>query len=1076
MNKKLPLAVVAMVAMGTAMAAAATNDWENLAVNSRNRLPARTYAMPLENEQAAFCDELEPATPYKKSLNGDWRIKWVGDPARRPVDFAAPDFDDSDWSIIDVPSCVELRGFGSPIYTNVNYPHKNEWPKILDRFTGKPDYNPVSSYRTKFTVPEGWGGRDVILRFDGVASAYYVWVNGKAVGYAEDSKLPSEFNITEFLTAGENTLAVQVFKWCDGSYLEDQDMFRFSGIFRDVAIWAMPKGGIWDFKVNAEVKRVEKVEKVEWEGNIAVEGIDGEWTATLYDADRTPVAKLSNSSNSSNLSNPSNSSNLSNLHLWSAETPYLYTLVVKKGNDIRMKRVGFKEQKVVGNTFYVNGKPIKLKGVNRHETHPENGRTVTLDDMKKDIELFKRYNIDTVRTCHYPDHYLWYDLCDKYGIYVIAEANVEGHEPGYKEHSLGLFDEFNHSIVERNERHTIFYRNNPSVTIWSLGNETGTGKCFANARDAVRKADPARPIHWERGNDVADIDSSMYPSVDWLWERGRKSVGGDGAEMKSETGGVGFAESRQKAGKPYIMCEYAHAMGNSLGNFQEYWDAIYSYPALVGGCIWDWADQALWKYDGFGGKYLAYGGDFDDHPNDGPFCVNGVVDPMRNVSPKLVEVAHVHRNIVVEKNEETGSLMLWNRFGFTNADKFSGKWEIIEDGVPVANGEFAPPAVAPLSRAELKLPALDEAVAKSDATKERFVNFSFATKEEAPFVPAGWVVAGDQIALPRIPKVEGKKGDVAGGAQSGEPEGSRLHVSEDADSVTVQRGGTTAVFDRFTGTLSFLTMRGVRVILDEVEGAVAGPHLTCVRAFTDNDNWMRTGNKWGAGNAGVEGAGLFQLKYHPGKIVAIDDGVRIVTDVAGTKGCGFTHEATWHFAQDGAITLDSKVVPYGEMPQLPRLGLSMRLTHPLENVRWYGRGPEENYIDRCTGSFVGIWSSTVAGQFVDYVRPQENGGKSGVRWVEFTDRQGHGVRFSAIGEPMFMRALHYEFEDLEFARHRNGQRRFRAPLRSHPEICVDLDVRQMGLGGASCGPVPMEKYTFDQTATVEWSLKIEAVK
>ena len=1059
--KYIPFATAALAALGASIAGAVTNDWENTEVNSRNRLAARTYSMPLAGEDAAFTDEIEPATPYKKSLNGLWRIKWVGDPARRPLDFFASDFDDSDWSEIDVPSCVEMRGFGSPIYTNVNYPHKNEWPKILDRFTGDADFNPVSSYRVKFTVPDGWDGRDVILRFDGVGSAFYVWVNGEEAGYAEDSKLPSEFDVTKFLKPGENVLAVQVFKWCDGSYLEDQDMFRYSGIFRDVTLWAKPKDGIWDFNVKATCSEKDGA----WSGSLSLEGIGGEWSATLYDANRASVATLSSSSPSADVASPV---------LWSAEKPYLYTLVVKKGDDVRMKRVGFKEQKVVGNTFYVNGKPIKLRGVNRHETSPENGRTVTLAEMVKDIELFKRYNIDTVRTCHYPDHHLWYDLCDKYGIYVIAEANIEAHEPGYRENSLGLFDEWNSSIVERNERNAIFYRNNPSVTIWSLGNETGTGKCFANARDAVRRADPTRPIHWERGNDIADIDSSMYPSVDWLWERGRKSAGDD--EMSSESGGTGFAESKQKAGKPYIMCEYAHAMGNALGNFQEYWDAIYSYPALVGGCIWDWADQAIWKYDGFGGRFLAYGGDFDDHPNDGPFCDNGVVDPLRNVSPKLVEVAHVYRCLAVENRENAAAFSLWNRFGFTDAAEFSGSWELLEDGACVAKGEFVTPSVSPLSHGELEIPALREAILRGDATKERFVNFSFATKVATPLVPAGWVVARDQLPLPRIPKVEEEKPENAETKDTEKPAEAPIYVDEDDESVTIQRGRTTAIFDRKSGTLSFLSMRGTRIILDEVDGATAGPHLTCVRAFTDNDNWMRTGNKWGAGNFGVEGAGLFQLRYHPGKITVTNDGVRIVTDVTGTKGCGFTHEATWHLASDGSLTLENKVTPYGKLPPLPRLGLSMRLTHPLENIRWYGRGPAENYIDRCTGSFVGIWSSTVTGQFVDYVRPQENGGKSGVRWVEFTDRLGHGVRFTALGEPMFMRALHYEFEDLEFSRHRNGQRRFRAPLRKHPEVCLDLDVRQTGLGGASCGPETMQEYRFDQNKPVEWSLKIEAVR
>ena len=473
--------------------AAEVNDWENLEVNSINRLPARTYAMPLADEQAAFSDALEPATPYAVSLNGDWKIKWVGDPARRPLDFWKTDFDDADWATIDVPSCVEMRGYGSPIYTNIRYPHKNEWPKILDRDSGTHDYNPVSSYRRTFVVPETWKNHKIILRFEGVGSAFYVWVNGKKVGYAEDSKLPSEFDITDFLNApstsaagakapSTNLLAVQVFKWCDGSFLEDQDMFRYSGIFRDVTLWSMPKDGIWDF--NVKTRPVNGYEN--WSLELELENGG---SASLYDAEQKKVGDLK----------PISKSNFQlqlKPRLWSAEDTYLYTLVVKKGSDIRAKKVGFKEQKIVGNTFLVNGMPVKMKGVNRHETNPENGRTVSLGDMLKDITLFKQFNINTVRTCHYPDHRLWYDLCDRYGVYVIAEANVEGHEPGYGDKGLGRFKEWDHSIVERNERHAVFYRNNPSVTMWSMGNETGHGDCFRHAIAAVKKIDPSRPVHW----------------------------------------------------------------------------------------------------------------------------------------------------------------------------------------------------------------------------------------------------------------------------------------------------------------------------------------------------------------------------------------------------------------------------------------------------------------------------------------------------------------------------------------------------------------------------------------------------
>ena len=615
-----------------------TNDWEDLAVSSRNRAPARTYSMPLANEAAALTDALEPETPYRLSLNGIWKISWAGNPDLRVKDFWRTDFSDADWFTIDVPSCVELRGFGSPGYVNVRYPHKMEWPLIRDRQSGAADYNPVSSYRRTFSVPESWKGRRVILRFDGVYSAYYVWINGRKVGYAEDSKLPSEFDVTAFLNEqGPNLLAVEVYRWCDGSYLEDQDMTRFSGIFRDVTLWSMPKDGIWDFVV-----RTRPVDGYEsWSLELELEN-GGD--ASLYDADGKKVGDLKPVSNSSFQLQLAP-------RLWSAEKPYLYTLVVRKGEDIRARKVGFKEVKVVGNTVLFNGKKIKFKGVNRHETNPENGRTVSMDDMLRDITLFKKYNINTVRTCHYPDHHLWYDLCDRYGIYVCAEANVEAHEPGYGEKGLGQFPEWMHSIVERNLRHVSFYRNHPSVTLWSMGNETGHGVCFANAIAQVKALDPSRPVHWQRGNSDADVDSRMYPSVEWLEERGR--LGDMPPNTKTMEDKYKVPENVQSSGKAFWMCEYAHAMGNSMGNFKEYWDVFYKYDSLTGGCIWDWADQAVWKYtdrvgaDGRQERYLAYGGDFDEQPNDGPFNCNGVVDPLRNVSAKLVEVGHVHRNLVV---------------------------------------------------------------------------------------------------------------------------------------------------------------------------------------------------------------------------------------------------------------------------------------------------------------------------------------------------------------------------------------------------------------------------------------------
>ena len=1078
--KKMILMTVALAAMAAAGAEGKKDPWEDFAVNSINRLPARTYSMPLADVQSALTDDLEPVTPYKMSLNGDWKIKWTGDPARRPADFWKTDFDDSGWETIDVPSCVEMRGYGTPGYTNVRYPHKDtsqpkdkDFGKILDRDTGAHDNNPVSSYRRTFTVPEGWAGRDVILRFDGVYSAYNVWVNGKFVGYAEDSKLPSEFDITSFLNPDTNLIAVEVFRWCDGSYLEDQDMFRFSGIFRDVTLWAKPKDGIWDFAVKASADgRLE----VDVDGSKVKKSGEGEQriSISLYDADGKKVGDLASSSASTY------ALHLSSPRLWSAEDPYLYTLVVKKGEDIRMRRVGFKDQKIDGSVFKVNGQAIKFKGVNRHETNPENGRTVSLDDMLADITLMKRYNINTVRTSHYPDHHLWYDLCDRYGIYLVAEANVEGHEPGYWEGSLGKFPEYDHTIVERNERHVVFCRNHPSVTLWSLGNETGHGDCFRHAIERIRAIDPSRPIHWERGNADADVDSKMYPSVEWLEGRGRIGDGGK-AELKSEEGGAGFVDADQTPGKCFFMCEYAHAMGNAIGNFDEYWQVYYAHPSLAGGCIWDWIDQAVWKptgrvdqKTGTAERYLAYGGDFDEEPNDGPFCCNGVIGPNREVTPKLVEVGHVHRNLVV-REAKAGGYELENRFGFTYADQFDGAWSLIEDGVEVASGKVAMPHLAPLTRGALVAEGLEAVLPTLDPKKEHFVNFAFATKTDSLWAKKGWIVARDQLALvlPEPPA------EASAESESAEAKGPaiKMGVEETAERVTVEIGRTTAIFDRKTGTLSTLIMKGVTVIDDPAPGICGGPQLTFLRAFTDNDRWMRDGGSWGIDRKkGINGSGLLQPRYHPGKIVVSNNTVKTVVDVTGAKGAGFIHETDWNFAVDGTVELVNRVTPYGRMPEaLPRLGLSMRLPLYLEHLRYYGRGPWENYCDRKTASFVGIYESTVRNQFVDYVRPQDNGGKSDVRWIEITDKHGRGARFSA-SEPLFVQALHYGWEDLEFARFENGARRHRTPLVPRDEVCLNLDVRQTGLGGASCGPVPMDKYRFDPNAPVNWTLKIESVR
>ena len=1069
---KLELRWIGVAAVFAAFVAEAA-EWEDLAVNAVNRLPPRSYTVPLADESAALTETLDPESPYSKSLNGIWKISWAGNPDLRVKDFWMDGFDDSDWFTVDVPSCLEMRGFGAPGYTNVRYPHANKWPKILDRDTGKPDYNPVASYRTTFTVPEAWAGRRVILRFDGVYSAYYVWVNGKKVGYAEDSKLPSEFDVTDCLAqrrgGSENVLAVEVYRWCDGSYLEDQDMLRFTGIFRDVTLWSMPKGGIWDFAVNVKLKVYNG--KCE-EAAFSIDGIDGDWTATLYDADNKQVAAL-------NSTLPTFHFPFSSLpRLWSAEKPYLYTLVLRKGDDIRAKKVGFKEQRIVGGRFLVNGQPVKFKGVNRHETSPDNGRSVTMADMLQDITLMKRYNVNAVRTSHYPNDRRWYDLCDRYGIYLIAEANVEGHEPGYGENALGRFPEWDHSIVERNLRHVLFYRNNPSVTMWSLGNETGHGECFDHAAAAIRKADPSRLIHWERCNAVADVDSTMYPTVEWLEQRGRLGAAASGS-MQSAADGDGYAMSGHSAGKSAFVCEYAHAMGNALGNYREYWDVFYRYDTLCGGCVWDWVDQAVWKYtdrldpqtDGRE-RYLAYGGDWDEFPNDGPFCCNGIIDPLRRVSAKLVEVAHVHRNLVVERgmgNGEwgtgNGEFVLWNRFCFTRANEFLCRWQLRENGVVTHGGSFDPPTIEPLSRGRFTVPGLAEAVAAAQMDAELFVDFSFETKRDEVWAKRGWTVARDQIALGKVWDFSMKRARPA-----------QTVVTGDDKTLTVVAGGTKAVFCSASGTLCELVMNGKTILKDAAPGIVSGPQFSCRRAFVDNDRWVVSG---GAGRASrkdgsFESLGLTQLTPHAHPLAVDGASVRATVDWFGRKSGGFRHVAVYSFGEDGSCTIANEVVPFGTLPKvLPRLGLSWKLDASLENMAYYGRGPHENYVDRLSGSFLGLWRTTVTDQYEPYVRPQDNGYKCDVRHVAFTDSDGRGVQFSA-SEPLFVQALHYGVEDLDFARHGRCEKRCYNPPRRRPEVCLNLDVRQLGLGGASCGPQPMAKYIFP-VETTKWTLKISPV-
>jgi len=981
-------------------------EWQDEQVTQVNREPARCASYPLADQKAALTAE-EPTTPYQLSLNGPWRYCWSGSPEQRPVDFWKTDYDVSSWALIPVPGCVELFGYGIPIYTNVRFPH-SATPPFIDR-----DYNPVSSYRRTFMVPNAWKGRTVFIRFEGVASAFYLWVNGQKVGFSEDSRLPAEFNIQKYLKEGENQLAVEVYRWSDGSYLEDQDFFRLSGIFRAVSLYATPKQELRDFVVQTKLDSTYtdamlslKVETRALEAGLTAATVV---QAELFDAEFRSVLKTEvKGAAEVAVKAP---------RLWSAEDPYLYTLVLTYGDDIRTCKVGFRQVEVKNGTVLVNGKVVKFLGVNRHDMHPDVGYSVTREVMLRDILLFKRNNINVVRTSHYPNDGYFYALCDRYGVYMVAEANVESHGMGYGKDSLSNKASWRHAHVERNVNHVLTFRNHPAIFMWSTGNESGPGVNFKAAYEGIKQVDTTRPVHYEGNSTYMDVDSNMYPSVPHVNERGKDTR------------------------KPYFVCEYAHAMGNSIGNLSEYVDAYYSSDSTIGGCIWDWTDQAVWKYsdkilpNGERERYLAYGGDFDDEINDGNFCANGVVDALRNESPKLAEVKRCYQKMCVGRSG-AAELVVTNRFSFTDGAAFDARWAVMCNGRCVEQGTFTGLNVAPLSCAKIPMPAI-----KTDAPGEYFLNISFHLKQKTAWADSGFEIARTQLYLTTVAATPPAVHKIA-----------RPTVHQDEQAVTVRGDDFEIAFARSSGTISKLVYGG-RVILADEQGIVRGPQLNTYRAFIDNDNWLRDN---------YMKSGLSQMRYHPKplQVTPQADGSVVVTSVVhadGFKSTGFIHEAEYRIAGNGQVTVLNSMRPYGNLPVLPRVGVKMMLDGAYENIAYYGRGPLENYVDRQTGSDVGYYESTVTEQYVNYIRPQECGGRSDVRWIAFTDKKGRGALFK-FDVPLFTTALHYQSEDLFFARHRPRQERRYFPLEPRKEICFSIDVAQTGLGGNSCGPRPLDCY------------------
>lgn len=1044
--------VVVFVCLGwMRQARAETLDWENPALLGRNKEPYHCTLLPYPDAASAL-EGTRDASPFHQSLNGTWKFHWVGQPDNRPRDFFKPEYDVSPWDEIPVPSVWQLQGYGIPIYTNVRYPFPPNPPHIPH------DYNPVGSYRRTFEIPETWRGRRVFIHFAGVESAFYLWLNGKEAGFSKNSMGPAEFEITSFLEDGENTLAVEVYRWSDGSYLEDQDMWRFSGIFRDVYLFATPEIHVRDFFVrcrfdddyrDATLQLTAKVRNYS-----ARTGGAHRLEAVLLDADGAPAGKapLIATEFGPLEAGEEQILELEALvkapHHWSPEEPYLYTFLLElktpSGDTVEVLscRFGFRDVAIRDAQLLVNGVPVKLKGVNRHEHDPWRGRAITHERMIQDIELLKRFNFNTVRTSHYPSDPKWYELCDRYGIFLIDEANLESHGMGYDLNStLGNRPDWEAAHLDRHTALVERDKNHPSVIIWSLGNEAGSGCNFEAGGRAIRALDPTRPIHYERMNDVADIDSVMYPHLDDL-----------------------IAEGKKDSSKPFIMCEYAHAMGNAVGNLQEYWEAIETHDRLIGGCIWEWADHGIFKAtddepreDGSRPWFWAYGGDFDDEPNDGNFCMDGLVFPDRSIPPKMWEVKKVYQYVAVAPVDlARGKIRIRNKHFFVNLNRYELRWSIREDGRIVEEGTLPPLDLPAGQETEFSIPFTTPSP-KPGA--EYTLRISFHLRDETLWADSGHEVAWEQM---RLPVESGKRPAAAFGSDSD------LKVQEGDTLVTVSGDGFTVRFSKSHGSIATIVYDG-QEILPRGGAIFHGPVLNLLRAFTDNDTRLIGGESL---KRDFYAAGLSQMRFYLKRFeVSRENGntARITAglDCLGSKGRGFRHECVYTIYPDGSIHLQNHLEPQGELPMLPRIGLKMVLAGELGHLAWYGRGPHESYPDRKAGAALGRYKGTVSAQYVPYPFPQECGNKEDVRWASLSNEAGKGVLL-VMDSPLSFSALRFTPGDLNRATHP-------CDLKPRRNITVCVDYRHCGLGNASCGPPVLDRYAL-HASTVDFGFALRPLR
>ncbi|RMD85712.1 MAG: DUF4981 domain-containing protein [Candidatus Dadabacteria bacterium] len=1024
-------------------------DWQDPAVLGRNKEPPRCTSTPFPDPAGAARRE-NRASPWRLSLNGPWKFHWSRSPEGRPRGFQRPDFDDRSWPVIPVPSNWQCEGYGVPIYTNARYPFAKDPPRVMspvpENWTKARLPNPVGSYRRRFVLPRSWRGAPVYLHFDGVKSAFYVWLNGRFVGYSQGSMTPAEFDLRPHLRPGENLLAVEVYRWSDGSYLEDQDMWRLSGIFRDVYLLRTANPQIRDFSARPIVRpdgtgllEVEVEIRNPSGGTMPAARLDlhlieegaglapGEAAQKHLSVPALPAGASVRLATSIPAGEP---------RLWSPEDPFLYRLVLvlrsagEGGNvlEARFCRVGFRDVRIAGGVLLLNGRPVELHGVNRHEHDPRRGRAIPRARMLEDVLLMKRHNIDTVRTSHYPNHPDFYDLCDRYGLFVIDEANLESHGMGYGKASLAHDPAWRAAHVDRVVSMVARDKNHPCVVIWSMGNEAGPGENFAACRAAILAIDRSRPIHYERDNAKADIDSVMYPSVAWLERRGR---------MQRE--------------KPLFVCEYAHAMGNAVGNLAEYWQVIRKYPRLIGACVWDWVDQGLAAKTAGGVSYFAYGGDFGDVPNSGNFCINGLVTPDRRVTPKLLEVKRVYQPVTARLLDAAAlRIEVENRRAFRDLSDLESSYAIRIDGAERARGTLTLPPIPPGARAEVAVPArMPEIPPGGVAT----LDLSWRLREAALWAPAGHEVAHVQFVLAARPPPP----PVAGGPPA---PALAIHRPKAAGLPYVVTGRDFELrLEPESGRILSYAFRG-RLLLSDRFGRRPGPRFEPWRAPTDNDRWIA--GRWraaGLDRLRVENLGFALRRLGPGMVLAESQ-----TRWRGRGACRFDVRALCTILGDGTLEWRFRLEAAGAPDVLPRLGFVLELPEELAQVEWFGRGPHENYPDRKLAADLGRWRRPVAAFAAPYLRPQECGNREDTRWLSLRSPDGYGLFFD-FPEPAAFSALPWTARELDAAAHPHE-------LPSSRRTVLHLDLVQTGLGGASCGPRPLDRYLCRAThATFAFRLR-----